>query len=400
MAYPNVAIVDQVPEQLPAFADGARLGGVVRELLDNACRYSAAGGTVELVARVLDEGVVVTVTDRGEGLDRAMLSAGLRPALLDRRGDAPQGAVRHRRRAAPRSPDRGRARRHHVGRSRSRAEERACRSVSRRARVLGWPPGRSARPEPRTRDHGWSHSARGRRPADVSSPRERTTPGAEPHPRSRSSASRPPAVRRWARRPHLPRSDAHRPSHGDPLRPRRRRPRERPRPGVMERECRSTPAHDRASSLHPTPRPGARSARGPPGSLRAGSMRHRSVSLATRTTWPLVVRSWRRSSRRPAAERSARSSWWITRPRTPAARGPHRVTTSRRPKASVGPTGPRGSGGPSSSRHRATVPPRSSASRARALRGHRRHARLGARRRDRLERLLSTVRFGDAGSAI
>ncbi len=73
-SYPTVTIVDQVPEQLTAFADGSRLGGVVHELLDNACRYSQSGGTVELVARVLDEGVVVTVTDRGEGLDRAMLA--------------------------------------------------------------------------------------------------------------------------------------------------------------------------------------------------------------------------------------------------------------------------------------------------------------------------------------
>jgi signal transduction histidine kinase len=73
-SYPTVTIVDQVPAQLTAFADGARLGGVVHELLDNACRYSQSGGTVELVARVLDEGVVVTVTDRGEGLDRAMLA--------------------------------------------------------------------------------------------------------------------------------------------------------------------------------------------------------------------------------------------------------------------------------------------------------------------------------------
>ena len=73
-SYPTVTIVDQVPAQLTAFADGGRLGGVVHELLDNACRYSPSGGTVELVARVLDEGVVVTVTDHGEGLDRAMLA--------------------------------------------------------------------------------------------------------------------------------------------------------------------------------------------------------------------------------------------------------------------------------------------------------------------------------------
>ena len=45
---------------------------MVRELLDNACRYSPPGRPVELIARNLDEGVVVMITDRGEGLDRAV----------------------------------------------------------------------------------------------------------------------------------------------------------------------------------------------------------------------------------------------------------------------------------------------------------------------------------------
>ncbi len=44
----------------------------MRELLDNACRYSPPGRPVELSARSLDEGVVVMITDRGEGLDRAV----------------------------------------------------------------------------------------------------------------------------------------------------------------------------------------------------------------------------------------------------------------------------------------------------------------------------------------
>lgn len=70
--YPSVPIAAQVADRLEAVADAARVGGVVRELLDNACRYSPPGRSVELVARVLDEGVVIAVTDRGEGLDRAI----------------------------------------------------------------------------------------------------------------------------------------------------------------------------------------------------------------------------------------------------------------------------------------------------------------------------------------
>mgnify|MGYP003694143565 CR=1 FL=1 len=39
-SYPSVPITAQVPDTFHAIADGARIGGVVRELLDNACRYS------------------------------------------------------------------------------------------------------------------------------------------------------------------------------------------------------------------------------------------------------------------------------------------------------------------------------------------------------------------------
>jgi signal transduction histidine kinase len=71
-SYPNVHVAAQMPETFHAIADGARIGGVVREMLDNACRYSPNGQPVELLVRTLDEGVIVTVTDRGEGLDRTI----------------------------------------------------------------------------------------------------------------------------------------------------------------------------------------------------------------------------------------------------------------------------------------------------------------------------------------
>jgi signal transduction histidine kinase len=70
--YPRTPIEAVVPGELRAVADGPRIGGVVRELLDNACRYSPDGRGVELAARMLDEGVVVSVTDHGDGLDRAV----------------------------------------------------------------------------------------------------------------------------------------------------------------------------------------------------------------------------------------------------------------------------------------------------------------------------------------
>jgi signal transduction histidine kinase len=70
--YPAVPIDVQVPDRLPGVADAARIGDVVRELLDNACRFSPRGASVSLRARVLDEGVTVSVTDQGEGLDRSV----------------------------------------------------------------------------------------------------------------------------------------------------------------------------------------------------------------------------------------------------------------------------------------------------------------------------------------
>jgi signal transduction histidine kinase len=72
MRYPGTPIAAEVPDGLVCVVDGPRVGAVVRELLDNACRYSPFGRTVELVARDLPEGVTVQVTDRGEGLDRAV----------------------------------------------------------------------------------------------------------------------------------------------------------------------------------------------------------------------------------------------------------------------------------------------------------------------------------------
>ncbi len=46
----------------------------MREILDNGCRYSPEDRPVELRARALDEGVVVTVTDRGHGMQRGVAS--------------------------------------------------------------------------------------------------------------------------------------------------------------------------------------------------------------------------------------------------------------------------------------------------------------------------------------
>jgi len=68
--YPNVTIERAIPESLSASADPVRFAEVVRQILDNACRYTAEERPVEVRARSMDEGVVVSITDRGPGLGR------------------------------------------------------------------------------------------------------------------------------------------------------------------------------------------------------------------------------------------------------------------------------------------------------------------------------------------
>jgi signal transduction histidine kinase len=73
--YPRVGVVQVVPTTIPAVADARAIRGVVRQLVDNACRYSQDGGAVRVKALRSDEGVVVHVTDRGPGFRRGQIAA-------------------------------------------------------------------------------------------------------------------------------------------------------------------------------------------------------------------------------------------------------------------------------------------------------------------------------------
>jgi signal transduction histidine kinase len=68
--YPAVEIERVVPGELVGAADPVRFAEIVRQLLDNACRYTREGEPVVLKARAMDEGVVVSITDGGEGMPR------------------------------------------------------------------------------------------------------------------------------------------------------------------------------------------------------------------------------------------------------------------------------------------------------------------------------------------
>jgi signal transduction histidine kinase len=68
--HPSVLVLSRIPGNLFALADEARIHGVIHELLENACRYSPDDRAVEIRARVMDEGIVISVTDQGAGMDR------------------------------------------------------------------------------------------------------------------------------------------------------------------------------------------------------------------------------------------------------------------------------------------------------------------------------------------
>lgn len=72
--YADVRIDRAIPEPLVASADPVRFTEVVRQILDNACRFTADGRPVEIRARSMEEGVVVSITDHGEGMDRRTLA--------------------------------------------------------------------------------------------------------------------------------------------------------------------------------------------------------------------------------------------------------------------------------------------------------------------------------------
>ena len=72
MLHPSTTIETSIAMSLCTVADEPRLEGVIVELLDNACRYSPEGSPVEISARSKSEGIVIAVTDRGEGLDRTI----------------------------------------------------------------------------------------------------------------------------------------------------------------------------------------------------------------------------------------------------------------------------------------------------------------------------------------
>jgi signal transduction histidine kinase len=73
--YPEINVDVATPSNIPAVADARALRGVVRQIVDNACRYTKEGGRVTVKATRSDEGISVHVTDRGPGVRRGQVAA-------------------------------------------------------------------------------------------------------------------------------------------------------------------------------------------------------------------------------------------------------------------------------------------------------------------------------------
>jgi len=79
--HPSVTMELTLPDHVLAVADERAIRGVVGQLVDNACRYSDAGGVVSLKTRSGEEGVTVHITDRGVGVNRDRVAAALAEAF-------------------------------------------------------------------------------------------------------------------------------------------------------------------------------------------------------------------------------------------------------------------------------------------------------------------------------
>jgi signal transduction histidine kinase len=70
----GITIISDISEQLEVFADSNLLQTVIRNLVSNAVKFSARGGTVNISAKTTeDDSVEISVKDMGIGMNREMI---------------------------------------------------------------------------------------------------------------------------------------------------------------------------------------------------------------------------------------------------------------------------------------------------------------------------------------
>jgi DNA-binding NarL/FixJ family response regulator len=82
LAFPLITVEVHTPPALPAVGEPEALQGVVRILVDNACRRTSSGSSVTVKAKKAVEGLTVSVTTRGSGGNGEELGLDLARSLV------------------------------------------------------------------------------------------------------------------------------------------------------------------------------------------------------------------------------------------------------------------------------------------------------------------------------
>lgn len=85
----RIQLVSEVPRGLLVFADPYALRTIIRNLLDNAIKYSCEGGRVEIVVEDGAEGVKIVISDTGVGIPESKL----KDIFLLREGKSEKGTA-------------------------------------------------------------------------------------------------------------------------------------------------------------------------------------------------------------------------------------------------------------------------------------------------------------------
>lgn len=70
----NIALSVRAPESIVITADGDRMAQVITNLLSNAVKFTPEGGHIDVVMRVLDNGIEVAIRDSGIGIPQKELA--------------------------------------------------------------------------------------------------------------------------------------------------------------------------------------------------------------------------------------------------------------------------------------------------------------------------------------
>lgn len=90
----NLSLILDLPDELPvALADSRRIQQVIYNLLDNAIKYTPAGGQIKLAASVRKQKIVIEVQDSGPGISKKNQKCLFKPYKRLRRKNGQHGGL-------------------------------------------------------------------------------------------------------------------------------------------------------------------------------------------------------------------------------------------------------------------------------------------------------------------